>query len=51
MKNFEEEFIRNFHMTPMEFDALFERVRHRIEPEITRDDVIFGEERLALTLE
>lgn len=51
MINFEAEFTRNFHMTVDEFDTLYDRLKHRLEPQDTRADIISGKQRFAFTLE
>lgn len=52
MRNWEPEFTANFHMEKNVFDALFERVRHRLERKRhTRPDEIDPKQRLAYTLE
>lgn len=51
MANFEEEFTRNFHMNVDEFNVLYDRLKHRLEPKNTRVDTISGKQRLAFTLE
>lgn len=51
MVNFEEEFARNFHMTVDEFNILYDRLKHKLEPKHTRADIISGKQRLAFTLE
>lgn len=48
---YDDEFKRNFHMSPTEFETLYKKLEHRLEPKKTRADVIGGKERLALTLE
>lgn len=51
MIEFEEEFFRNFHMNVDEFKILYDRLKHRLEPQNTRPDIISGKQRLAITLE
>lgn len=48
---YNDEFKRNFHMSPTEFEILYKRLEHRLERKKTRVDVIGGKERLAVTLE
>lgn len=38
-------------MAVPEFETLYGKLKHRLEPRHTRPDVIGGKERLALTLE
>lgn len=38
-------------MTVAEFEILYNKLKHRLEPKKTRPDIIAGKERLALTLE
>lgn len=51
MVSYGDEFKRNFHMTAADFDKLYNKLKHRLEPKKTRSDVIGGKERLAITLE
>lgn len=51
MIDFEQEFTNNFHMNVNEFNVLYDRLKHRLEPQNTRADIISGKQRLVVTLE
>lgn len=52
MKEWHSEFTKNFHMNCEQFEELFQRIRHRLEPKKqTRPDAIDPKQRLAYTLE
>lgn len=50
MRGWNSEFVQNFHMEEEQFEELFQRVKHRLEPKrCTRPDG--AKHRLAYTLE
>lgn len=52
MRDWNPQFTTNFHMEQEQFDGLFDRIRHRLEPKRhTRADAIGAKQRLAYTLE
>lgn len=52
MRGWNSEFVQNFHMEEEQFEELFQRVKHRLEPKrCTRPDGIGAKHRLAYTLE
>lgn len=52
MRQWNDEFTQNFHMNEEQFDELFQKVKHRLEPKrCTRPDGISAKQRLVYTLE
>lgn len=52
MVQYDKEFSRNFRMNHAQFEELFQRLRHRLDPKkLSRPDVITARERLSFTLE
>lgn len=52
MRAWNKEFAQNFHMEQEQFEELFQKVKHRLEPKrCTRPDGISAKHRLAYTLE